>query len=476
MVRLQRTLRKENRNSFMMVNFFWAAIVAATSLYEGHTYYVSVEGNDANDGRSSASAWKTLAKINQTKFEDGDKILLKGGNVFTGFISIEGKGLQNLTIASYGKKKATINAGKGSGIYVSNVPALTIENLLIKGNGVIDNKGSGIFLYTNTASEKIKNIRIENCTVKGFQGYGILLRADGSAQSGFEDVEIKNCIAEENGEAGIGSLAVYPAISHNNIRVVNCKAFNNRGITSKTDNHSGNGIVLSGVNGFDIDHCEAYENGADCRSVSGGPVGIWVWNATNGIIQHSISHNNHAGTSLHDGGGFDLDGGVSNSAIKNCKSYSNEGAGYLICEFGSGNSYTNNIVEHNTSINDGLKNSYGAITIAGAGKSDPVMNTIVQYNHITVQAKNLINGTPSALYFSGTDYKNIVIRYNKFIIEKGTDAIRTDTVFTNEMAKITNNRFKNKASADRINCSSCIEMSLAEWKQKLLEANKVSNN
>jgi hypothetical protein len=52
-------------------------LLAAVALLD--TYHVSPEGNDANDGRSTAKAWKTLAKVNATPFAPGDQILFARG-------------------------------------------------------------------------------------------------------------------------------------------------------------------------------------------------------------------------------------------------------------------------------------------------------------------------------------------------------------------------------------------------------------
>jgi len=48
------------------------------------TYYVTVDGDDANDGLTSATAWKTLAKPSETIFAPGDRIELKCGDIFHG--------------------------------------------------------------------------------------------------------------------------------------------------------------------------------------------------------------------------------------------------------------------------------------------------------------------------------------------------------------------------------------------------------
>ncbi|MGN8027457.1 carboxypeptidase regulatory-like domain-containing protein [Microbacterium sp. 22242] len=50
----------------------------------GKSYYVdSVAGDDAAAGDAPGSAWKSLAKVNATTFQPGDRILLKAGSVWT---------------------------------------------------------------------------------------------------------------------------------------------------------------------------------------------------------------------------------------------------------------------------------------------------------------------------------------------------------------------------------------------------------
>jgi hypothetical protein len=54
-------------------------MIAALLLLLADIYYVSPQGNDANDGRSPAKAWKTVAKVNATPFAPGDQILFARG-------------------------------------------------------------------------------------------------------------------------------------------------------------------------------------------------------------------------------------------------------------------------------------------------------------------------------------------------------------------------------------------------------------
>ena len=50
---------------------------------EGCTaYYVSAEGNDANDGKSPETAWKTLRKVSEAAYKKGDVVYFRRGDIF----------------------------------------------------------------------------------------------------------------------------------------------------------------------------------------------------------------------------------------------------------------------------------------------------------------------------------------------------------------------------------------------------------
>ncbi len=52
--------------------------------------------------------------------------------------------------------------------------------------------------------------------------------------------------------------------------------------------------------------------------IGNGPVGIWAYEADSVIIQHCISYKNKTSKGGEDGGGYDLDGGTTNSVIQYC--------------------------------------------------------------------------------------------------------------------------------------------------------------
>lgn len=68
------------------------------------TYYVSAAGSDSNNGLSSASPWKTVARVNAHSFNPGDVILFRKGDVFRETLVVTSNGAPGhpITISSYG--------------------------------------------------------------------------------------------------------------------------------------------------------------------------------------------------------------------------------------------------------------------------------------------------------------------------------------------------------------------------------------
>ena len=48
------------------------------------TYYVSNDGDDANDGRTPETAWKTITKLNEANLKAGDCVRFRRGALFRG--------------------------------------------------------------------------------------------------------------------------------------------------------------------------------------------------------------------------------------------------------------------------------------------------------------------------------------------------------------------------------------------------------
>jgi hypothetical protein len=207
---------------------------------------------------------------------------------------------------------ALIEAGDEPGILIENAGDITIKDVIIRGNGRTTSQNGGIRIE-NSTDRTLGNVSIDDVEVSGFREDGILVYA--KAQHGYSNIKIANCRSHDNGRSGITVRAeAYPATPHSDVSITNCVAYQNTGIPGLPV-HTGSGIVISGFRRGLIQFCEAYQNGALCDATeSGGPVGIWAYNCDEGVIQYNISHHNHSNNHA-DGGGFDLDGGTTNSVL-----------------------------------------------------------------------------------------------------------------------------------------------------------------
>jgi hypothetical protein len=146
-----------------------------------------------------------------------------------------------------------------------------------------------------------------------------------------------------------------------------------------------------------------------------GPVGIWAWNSDRVVIQFCISHDNKSPGD--DGGGFDLDGGVTNSVLQYNLSYHNDGPGYFLCQYPNAPVFKDNVVRYNISQDDGVKNNRrSGIDVFSAS---PNASSCRVYNN------TVYNSHGPAVGFGGLPMPDVVFRNNIFVCSG--DAISGET-------------------------------------------------
>jgi hypothetical protein len=370
---------------FFAAFFISLQVVAKQKIQLNNTYYVSPSGNDDNAG-SITAPFKTIAKVNSLNLKPGDALYFKAGEVFNGTINI---GLANtgninhpIIISSYGKGKAVINADSVSAIHLYMVRYIMIKNLKLTGLGRKNgNRENGLAV----ANSEI--IDIDSLDISGFQKCGLLIDS-----SSF--INCNNVFVHDNGSAGIAVDGTSSKKDSRNIRIINCRAENNPGDPTKLDNHSGNGIVAGHCTNVIIDHCTATNNGWDMPRIGNGPVGIWCYEADSVTIQHCLSYRNKTSKGGADGGGFDLDGGVTNSIIQYCFSYENHGSGYCIFQYLGASPWHNNIIRYNISENDGTVSGSQAGIYVWNGSDDPN-----QFYNCKVYGNIIYNSKVAAISF-----------------------------------------------------------------------------
>jgi hypothetical protein len=381
-------------------------------------FYISPQGNDLNSGTSPLKAWKTIDKVNDTMFFPGDHILFQGGKDFTGSLffdsSVAGTSTQPITISSYGIGRANIRPGLDNGFLAYNAAGYSLKNINFIGAGRTINTSDGILFYNDLPkNRKLNYVRIEGVDVSGFGLWGIAL-GGGRGKSGFRDVRITKTTVHDNSD-GILFWGVFSTNStmyaNQNVYIGHTKVYNNHGIPGLPYN-TGNGILVSDTNGGIIERCVAHHNGRFNTAV-GGPVGIWAWDSNKITIQFNESYSNRTASSA-DGGGFDLDGGLTNSIMQYNYSHDNDGAGFLLAQFDDARPFYGNTVRYNISQNDGRKNGYGGITVWNGGSG--IKNSRI-YNN-TVYMSPPTSGSPAAISILSPT-QDVHVRNNIFITKGG---------------------------------------------------------
>lgn len=92
------------------------------STARGTTYYVNASGDDSNDGKTPAQAWRTITKVNSINFAASDRVLFAAGESFKGNLRFDykdaGTPARPIVVSSYGEGRAGVEAGAGDGISV----------------------------------------------------------------------------------------------------------------------------------------------------------------------------------------------------------------------------------------------------------------------------------------------------------------------------------------------------------------------
>jgi hypothetical protein len=382
-----------------------------------------------------------LAYINTLNFAAGDQVLLRGGQTFSGWLHLDaryrGTAANPIRIGSYdpdtgaaiasdadADARATIQSGTGVGIWIQNTAGIHISGLNLVGDGSAVNTANGIYASnTLPGNRKLARLHLDHLDVSGYGQSGIAIGGE-VGKSGFSNVRITHSDVHDNAMTGImmwgnsrrGSLGY----SHKNIYVGYVNAYQNTGIAN-FHKHTGSGIIVGGVNGAMIEHSTASYNGA-LNTAEGGPVGIWAYDANKVVIQYNESH--HQTNSAVDGGGFDLDGGVTNSVMQYNYSHDNDGSGYGLYQYAGARPWRNNVVQFNVSENDARKNHYGAIDIWSAGSK--MMKASIHSNTVIIDSDGA-DGTPWAVRVSTTMLAGVKLFNNTFTTKNDAGLIWAET-------------------------------------------------
>jgi parallel beta-helix repeat protein len=151
---------------------------------EAATYYVRNGGNDSADGRSHATAWASLNKVNNYAFAAADAVLLHEGDRFVGKVTVDwaGNSSARSVLGAY-----YFDGSKAVRGYRSSRPIIDGEDRLPSGH------------YDSLVVVNAHRVRVENLRVEDSEGRAI-------QTVGANDVEIVGNTVHNTYNAGIHFL------------------------------------------------------------------------------------------------------------------------------------------------------------------------------------------------------------------------------------------------------------------------------
>jgi parallel beta-helix repeat protein len=169
-------------------------LVCASSA-EAATYYVRNGGSDSADGRSHATAWASLSRVNGYSFAAGDRVLFHEGHRWVGLLTVDwaGTSSQRAVVGAYYLDSNTPVQG-----YRTARPIIDGEDRLPSG------------AYSPLVSVRANRVRVENLRVINSEGRGIsVIEAN--------EAEIIGCVVSNTYDGGINFMRSQGSRAENNL-------------------------------------------------------------------------------------------------------------------------------------------------------------------------------------------------------------------------------------------------------------------
>ena len=335
----------------------------AAPLASAADYYVDPAGNDSASGTSTATPWKSLAKVNATTFQPGDRIRFKKGGTWVGSLWPKGSGdsTAQITLGSYGTGAKPLIDAQGAEtavIKLSNQEYWTIDGFEVTNWAASDGMRWGIRVESSDGLVKHR-IRVINNTVRDI--YAIMM-PDPDPTPGYwvggiffainEPGRADEVLIEGNDVRNIiGQAICFWGESENvggGMNYANCSP--NVVVRKNTVlRTSGDGILTLGTDNELVEYNEVgYVSELQTNSVN--TAAAWPTRHIGGLWQYNHVH--HTRRKGNDGAAFDNDGFTSGTTIfQHNVSHDNEG-GFIMEYTWGGDVSAKTIARYNISWND----------------------------------------------------------------------------------------------------------------------------
>ena len=476
------TKQRDIREMIAKVNAAEGKLISIHEPTGDVTYYVdAVNGDDANDGTTPETAWKTLTKASSIRqLKAGGSILLKAGCVWNGeqlFIdNAIGSADAPIVIGSYGEGAKPVINGNGAdwsastkedlaAVHIRNSQNIVIENLeitnwdlsagkigsykqsskLLSGL-VVENRDGGELTNVTIRNNKIHDVngKMAGGVDKGAGGLIVLVTGNGSNHTGTVESYYTGLAIEGNEVYNVCHEAIYMESVWASRKLVggtssdtgyqnagNSKWIGSSNVTISNNyvhDVAGDGIVPINTTDAMVEY-NLVDNSADSSwnySANQNHAAIWSWDSNNVTFRYNEASNtsrHSVGSAVgNDSMAFDFDYGVQNCVYEYNYSHDNLGGFLMLCP-GPG-ATVNNIARYNVSVNDGKYDGAPVIRM-GTGKYGSLGVQI--YNNTIYWENNggyTMSLTPDS-YWEGPNIKEVSVFNNIFYGPAKADSMST---------------------------------------------------
>jgi hypothetical protein len=167
------------------------------------TFYVATNGNNANNGTSTSTPWKTINyAVNYSGLVAGDVIFVRGGTYYERAVMTKsGNATSRITVKNYAGETPIID-GTGvifvaneshQGLFDVTASYVTIDGFTVQNSnpGINEANATGICVR----GPYVRDVTINNCVVSNTRSSGIAVwgQTSGSDYSGCQNIIIENC-------------------------------------------------------------------------------------------------------------------------------------------------------------------------------------------------------------------------------------------------------------------------------------------
>ena len=367
----------------MKRRFVLAALLLRCAGSPAADYHVDARsGDDARDGLSPATAWRSLEKAGAVALQPGDQLLLRAGSSWTGTLRPKGSGDAGRPVAldAYGEGPLPVIHGGGSAggaVRLENQQHWRVRRLEITNRGGPEPRKVGLKVV-NRGVGTLSDIEVSSCVIHDVEG-DLADYRDGkesgaivflvevgqrAVPSRWDGVRIEGNTIRDVGRSGILLQSHWinrPEHTNSSWRGLGdyTASTNVRIAGNRLENIRGDGIVLWCVQGGVVE--SNFVRRANDNALGQGHAGIWPYFCEDTVFQYNEVCETRT---TFDGMAFDFDNGNRRCVYQYNYSHDNEGGFLNMCCDGYAEG---NIARFNVSSNDGCAARSRVFLVHGNG-------------------------------------------------------------------------------------------------------------